>query len=107
MGPNHSFVTDVNYRLYGWGSNQYQQLGFEASRKAVEIPTLVPFFVGKKILYADGGEFHSIAVDTDWNIWTFGQNHSGALGRLDEGEPFGKIDTRNFHKNEKPILAHL
>lgn len=44
-------------------------------------PKRIPFFADKKIKYCDGGISHSVAIDFDGHIYTFGGNSTGQLGR--------------------------
>lgn len=46
-------------RLYAWGNNESGQLGV-GDTKNREVPTVVEFFEGKRIVAVSGGETHTI-----------------------------------------------
>lgn len=83
-GYEHMAVIDTNGYIWTWGSNSDGQLGRNTeSTKDVnpvklqiyENGTLIKF----KNIYA--GAASTLAMDTNNNLWTWGDNYSGELGR--------------------------
>ncbi|CAL6055860.1 Regulator_of chromosome condensation (RCC1) repeat-containing protein [Hexamita inflata] len=82
LGNKHAIGIWKNGTMYTWGDNTYYQLGF---MEYVSKPSEVKFFTysGIKIVQADGGDKHTIALDSNGNVWTWGSNSNGQLGRTD------------------------
>lgn len=105
----HVFVTDTKGRLWAWGNNEQNQLGW-SDTTMVNAPQIVPFFAEKdiKVKLADGGMGHSLALSTDGRLYSFGSNASGQLGRyqretlVDESLP-AEVNLSNLEKDEKII----
>jgi alpha-tubulin suppressor-like RCC1 family protein len=60
---HHILLLTEEGELYGWGSNEYQRLGFDESIKIVEEPKLLNFFNNKErfiILDIAAGDDHSL-----------------------------------------------
>jgi alpha-tubulin suppressor-like RCC1 family protein len=91
----HSLAVDVNGFAWSWGNNDYGQIGDGTQY----IPRTTPV----KVLSGDmgGGTYlhgiiavaagrsgaHSLAVDADNFVWSWGQNNVGQLGDGSEGDP--------------------
>ncbi len=82
-GEGHSMVLDVDRYVYTWGSNYYGQLG-----NGCDDPCTTPVrVVGKdgvgyleNIVAISAGYWHSLAVDVNGTIWTWGKGSAGRLG---------------------------
>ena len=81
------------------GNNQHGQLGI-GDKTLVEIgnPTLVPGLMGEKIRDNFGtiaslslGQYHSIALTTKGEIFTWGQGQYGALGTGSTDDEFSPV----------------
>ncbi|CAL6070633.1 LPXTG-motif_cell wall anchor domain [Hexamita inflata] len=103
MGVNHAFATDTRNVLYAWGDNTYQQCGQTVNNVYVSKPMVVPYFAENKIkvAYADGGQHHSIAIDVDGTVYSWGSNFSGQAGRLTGDSSVAPVDTSNLLDGEK------
>ena len=77
-GSGFSIVTDNSNTLWGWGSyNSYGQLGNNNTSTVlspIKINTVLKF---SKI---SSRQWHSIAIDTEGNLWAWGRNDYGQLG---------------------------
>lgn len=79
---NHTIVAKSNGKVYTWGNNLYGQLGFGdnlSSSVAVSVNTS-GVLSGKTITKVATGYFHSIALGSDGNVYTWGYNWYGQLG---------------------------
>lgn len=89
-----SFVLTESGQLYGFGENVFGQLGHEANinqttGKANPTPTQVtlPGQVGQVVEVATG-VFHTLVLTESGQLYSFGDNHSGQLGRETTPGPF-------------------
>jgi alpha-tubulin suppressor-like RCC1 family protein len=81
---NHSFLyTQQGKRkvLKGWGFNRHGQLG-NGHRENVWIPEEITFFSSKNLEVKDitGGDFHTLFLTTNNEIYSCGKNDEGQLG---------------------------
>ncbi|CAD8049440.1 unnamed protein product [Paramecium sonneborni] len=86
-GASHAFVKvllkDNKQRIYGWGLNNYGQLGI-GNQENQQLPIQVEFFENMDIIDIVGGEHHTIALDCEGNVYSFGRNDDGQLGLGEE-----------------------
>lgn len=81
----HLYKSVIPLDVFVWGTGSMCELGLGplAKNKEVKRPRLNPFLPreeAKIISFAVGG-MHTLALDQDNNIWSWGTNDSGALGR--------------------------
>ena len=81
----HRYLSVKPLDIFGWGSGSMCELGFGslAKNKEIKRPRLNPFLPEdevKIISFAVGG-MHTLALDSDSNVWSWGCNDVGALGR--------------------------
>jgi alpha-tubulin suppressor-like RCC1 family protein len=84
-GEDHSLAVTSTGQLYAFGYNQYGQLGITTNSGTGNenpTPTLVslPGASGPVIQIA-AGNWHSLALTSTGQLYTFGRNASGELGR--------------------------
>ena len=78
-GDNFSIAVDINGDVYTWGYNKYGQLGQGSTGTGINnVPTKVSGL--RNIIKVVAGANHSIALDKDGYIYTWGRNISGSLG---------------------------
>lgn len=106
IGLNHAFATDESDKLYGWGDNSKGQLALSSDEPIATYPKRIPFFADKKIKYCDGGETHSVAIDYDGHIYTFGDNSTGQLGRTSGNKTPAEVDDSMLPHGEHFKEAH-
>jgi len=89
-GENHSIVLDKTGNVYGFGYNQYGQIGLlnqdeddNNNDNIIDIATLNPFFKYKNIESISSGNSHSICINDNGYLWLFGRNQFGQLGTGD------------------------
>ncbi|GEM_PF-4676686 len=78
-GLLHSLMIDTEGHLYSWGDNTFGQCGHQDTGVVVE-PRLVQGLEDRTFIAIGAGWFHSLAVDSEGWVWTFGNNSSGQLG---------------------------
>eukprot|EP01117_Protostelium_nocturnum_P008124 TRINITY_DN2899_c0_g1_i1.p1 TRINITY_DN2899_c0_g1~~TRINITY_DN2899_c0_g1_i1.p1 ORF type:complete len:235 (-),score=72.71 TRINITY_DN2899_c0_g1_i1:632-1336(-) len=89
-GSHHSLCAlqspDGNgHQLFGWGSNQYGELGLKELNEKVNQPQEITFFSGKTITALSCGEDFSVVATTE-GVYSFGRDDMGQLGRVDKKE---------------------
>ena len=87
-GGNHSLAIDENTNIWAWGFNHNGELGNSINKDTMN-PNPIPRQVllnpndasaGLKAKQVIGGGNHSLAIDENGNIWTWGSNEYGQLG---------------------------
>lgn len=84
---------DEDGDLWIWGHNYYGQHGNGTSTDTAAyrmIPHKAIFPEGVEIVDFHGGDYHNVVLDSDGNIWTWGNGTYGALGN---GTTSGKVLT--------------
>ena len=95
-GQSHSLAVGSDGNLYAWGNNQNGQLG-DGTTTNRTASTSVAAPAGVKFVQVSAGGSHSMALDRDGRVWTWGNNNSRQLGRnANSSNPAnkpGKADT--------------
>jgi alpha-tubulin suppressor-like RCC1 family protein len=121
-GEGHSLALDFNGNVYAWGDNQYGQLG-NGTNDPCTTPVKV---VGpdlnqngihepneghlENIIAISAGHWHSIAVDADGTIWTWGKGAGGRLGigtDANENTPQRVPVVRNITRQFQPSYFRI
>jgi len=78
-GQRHAFAVNKDGKAFGWGDNSYGQISQDENLTSSSKPIPLQFFVDNniKLVRVDGGNYHSIALDTEGNVWTWGRNVYG------------------------------
>ncbi|KAL2266015.1 hypothetical protein VTJ83DRAFT_5367 [Remersonia thermophila] len=105
-GSYHSFVIDTNARVYGWGLNNYAELGVEDEAgqdggfvmRPQRIESLAPY----KVVDIAGGEHHSLACTEDGQLLTWGRIDGHQVGQ--PSESFSEDNTIWDERNKPRIL---
>lgn len=84
-GGWHSLALDEEGQMWAWGRNQQAQLG-NGDNSGTEQWHPVPISKGLGVRFKSisAGDYHSLALDTDGKVWSWGTNSSGQLG---DGSP--------------------
>jgi alpha-tubulin suppressor-like RCC1 family protein len=85
-GNHHVLALDVDGYVWGWGKNQFGQLGNGTTSPSstpvqVKVGPDTPLY---DIVSIDAGFEHSMAIDNDGCIWVWGRNEFGELGLDDK-----------------------
>ncbi|KAH8092069.1 hypothetical protein JL720_5646 [Aureococcus anophagefferens] len=83
-GANHSLALLGDGSAYGWGSNEFGQLGDESENAAA--PRRIPAPPGCTYAAVSAGYAHSVLTDDRGRAWAFGRGDNGqlALGHDDD-----------------------
>lgn len=78
-GIYHSLALDSAGKVYSWGLNNFGQLGIGSTENSD--PTLVGGLIASKTIVAiAAGGYHSLALDSDGVLYSWGYNVNGQLG---------------------------
>ncbi len=81
-GGYHSMASDTAGTVYAWGLNGNGQLGLAPLNTTSESsPTLVDMPSGVSATQLAAGLYHSLAVGSDGNLYAWGYDADGELGR--------------------------
>lgn len=84
-GRDHSVALDDKGQVWSWGRNNVGQLGI-GNRINKTTPVKVNTnHIGKQIIQLEAGDYHTLALDIDGNVWVWGNNTYGQLGNGDNG----------------------
>jgi alpha-tubulin suppressor-like RCC1 family protein len=75
---NFSLALGTDGRLWAWGQNASGQAGTGATSAAVATPTVVQGLPTLRAMAA--GVNHTLALDADGKVWSWGQNTFGQVG---------------------------
>ncbi|XP_013397514.1 probable E3 ubiquitin-protein ligase HERC4 isoform X1 [Lingula anatina] len=78
-GGHHSFALTLSGTLFGWGKNNFGQLGLGDEKDRL-FPTLAKSVRNQKIKYVCCGEDHSVLLTQEGGVFTFGAGSHGQLG---------------------------
>lgn len=73
-----SLAIDEYGNLWGWGNNEYGQLGIGSTELYKTTPVQIKD--GTRFEKICSGQQHSLAIDEDGNLWAWGYNEYGQLG---------------------------
>ena len=76
---NHSLAIDSDGEVWAWGLNNYGQLG-DGTYTQRDIPVEITALSGKVITAIAASLNHSLAIDSDGEVWAWGRNFHGQLG---------------------------
>lgn len=88
-GLRHSFALTSNGKVYAWGNNEYGQLGLGSRGGRHVSPKQIKGL--PKIVMVATKQDHTLALDEDGHVWSWGLNMSGQLGdgtNTDRSKPY-------------------
>lgn len=81
-GFYHSLAVDSDGVVHAWGHNDYGQLGNASGTPSVPVALPMGWLPGGQTVTAvDGGEYHSLALTSGGQMFAWGYNGNGRLGR--------------------------
>ncbi|BDR53420.1 hypothetical protein KIM372_13270 [Bombiscardovia nodaiensis] len=79
VGLWHNLAIDTNGSLWAWGFNDRGMLG-DGTTIDRSVPIQVQAPAGVKFKQVSASAYHSLALDTDGNVWAWGDNSYSRLG---------------------------
>ena len=98
-GSIHSLAVTESGEVYGWGNNEYGQIG-NGTHQEVNGPQLI-FTLPEKVVAIAAGSFHSLALLERGEVYGWGWNGNGQLGG---GKIKSVLFPRKISKLNKRIL---
>ncbi|HYY80395.1 MAG TPA: hypothetical protein VFD04_14600 [Actinomycetes bacterium] len=77
-GDAGSFAVASDGTAWGWGHNEFGQLGIGTTSESQTTPARVASLTG--VAQVDGGEYHTLFRLADGSVYAAGDNHWGQLG---------------------------
>ena len=87
-GMYHSLAIKKDGSLWAWGDNDYGKLGLGGGGSTRAVPVRVG--VDANWVAVSGALSHTVALKSDGNLWTWGQNRYGQLGIGASGDSTNK-----------------
>ncbi|KAL0964222.1 hypothetical protein UPYG_G00321040 [Umbra pygmaea] len=78
-GGAHSFALTLSGAVFGWGCNNFGQLGLNDNNDRY-YPALLKSLRSQRVIYVCCGEDHSAALTKEGGVFTFGAGGYGQLG---------------------------
>lgn len=79
-GDRHSFAITRDGRVFGWGSNEFGQLGCGRKGDTILRPHLIEGLQGLMVVAISSGDRHSAAVTNTGAVYTWGCGSDGQCG---------------------------
>ena len=79
-GSDHNLAVDSSGQVWAWGRNDHGQLGLNNRSPYYPLPQKIIFPDSINILSVATGLTHSLALDSQGQLWTWGNNDKGQLG---------------------------
>ncbi|KAM5338406.1 putative E3 ubiquitin-protein ligase HERC6 isoform 2-T2 [Glossophaga mutica] len=79
-GKEHSLAVCHKGRVFAWGAGSEGQLGTEEFKEIIFTPKKIKTLTGKKIIQVSCGDYHSLALSEDGQVFSWGKNSHGQLG---------------------------
>jgi alpha-tubulin suppressor-like RCC1 family protein len=87
---DHSMALDSQGNLWAWGNNANGQLGIgDQDVETSTVPVKLPFPENTRFIKIAAGARHSLAIDSNGNVWAWGANLNGQLGNGTNIDSFG------------------
>ena len=104
-GGGHTVAIDEEGKAYTWGNNEYGQLGDGTTTNSV-LPICISDkeneLKGKKIVDVSAGYGHTVALDEEGKVYTWGDN---AVGQLGDGKANDIVAPIHIHSAEPICLT--
>ncbi|MEK5039861.1 RCC1 domain-containing protein [Sporosarcina sp. FSL K6-3457] len=107
IGKNHFVVLKNDGSVWSWGDHEYGQLGVRLSSLESDKPSAIRKQDGNRLAniksIAAGGD-HTVALDKNNEVWTWGRNSDGQLGYT---TPFiGTTDQMTYNAEPTKVMKN-
>ncbi|XP_060043786.1 probable E3 ubiquitin-protein ligase HERC6 isoform X1 [Erinaceus europaeus] len=79
-GKEHSLAVCHKGRVFAWGAGSQGQLGTGDTPEVIHTPLKIKFHSAVKIIQVSCGQYHSLALSEDSQVFSWGSNSHGQLG---------------------------
>jgi len=104
-GQHSSFAIAENGDLYAWGENTNGQLGLGDIGHATNRYTPQHVSAGRKYKAIAGGDFHTVAIAENGDLYSWGHNRFGQLGLGDSVDYYTPQHANAGNRKYKAIAA--
>ncbi|CAM9751893.1 unnamed protein product [Scytosiphon promiscuus] len=95
-GYYHTIVLAARDNVFGFGRNDYGQLGLGHTTQRVFGPHKIEGVEGKGVSKVSAGCYHTVLIGSDGMLFVFGRNHHGQLGTGDTNERHSPFPVSTF-----------
>jgi alpha-tubulin suppressor-like RCC1 family protein len=81
-GLTHTIALNEKGRVFSFGGNDYGQLGHSNQTNDGRLPTNIESHRDHKIIFAACGQYHTFLLSDNGDVFSFGYNNDGQLGRM-------------------------
>jgi len=110
MAKYHSIAITPNNQVYGWGNNQFGQLG-ELSNSSSNIVNLTHYFelsTNEDIIDIALGDFHSSILTSEGHLFAWGSNAQGQIGDETTNSRYIPVEvSQHFNLNQDERLIDI
>ncbi|XP_005105124.1 probable E3 ubiquitin-protein ligase HERC4 isoform X1 [Aplysia californica] len=99
IGENHSLICGKDGAIFSCGANDFSQCGRD--RNLNKFGRIEAGLLSQQVIQVAAGANHSVALTQAWEVFTWGKNDSGQLGRGDIPE-----EARGIPKLVKSLAVH-
>jgi alpha-tubulin suppressor-like RCC1 family protein len=104
-GGSHTAAIKTDGTLWGWGHNDYGQLGDNTiTHRSSPVQTIAG---GTNWKLVSSGGSHTAAIKTDGTLWSWGDNYFGQLGDNTRTDKFSPVQTIAGGTNWKSVSGGL
>ncbi|KAJ3369221.1 hypothetical protein GGF31_005503 [Allomyces arbusculus] len=94
-GDNHALALTSTGLVYAWGNSEQGQTGFHRHRLESGLVPMALKTIKTTVKAIACGSYHSLCIDEDGDVWTFGANNFGQCARH-ESEQVAKPEMIRF-----------
>ncbi|CRH00584.1 guanidine nucleotide exchange factor, putative [Plasmodium relictum] len=102
-GSKHSLACTLNGEIYSWGYGGNGRLGL-GNIKSYNKPQLITKLKNKIIIHVCSGNSHSGCIDTDHNVYTWGNGKFYKLGHTGDSDILNPKKVEFFNHNKKIFM---
>ena len=106
-GYRYSVAVTSSGEVYAWGNNSSYQAG-QPLMKDYNLPALVEYpETAAKIIFTDAGIGHTVTIDEDGYVWSFGTNNYSQLGNQDNTNTYVPVIAGKMQISVKPQVVRI
>ena len=106
-GESHTLALTDNGDVYSWGRGYEGQLGIRKSIETVSIPKYIDTLFRKRVVDIACGSRHSMAIDENGDLYTWGEGRCGQLGRGKERSTIYPTKVEFFDDENNPMQVKI
>lgn len=107
-GYRYSVAITENGDVYAWGINEEKYQSGQKIKKDYKSPSKVEYIdSAKNIIFVAAGINHTVTIDSDGYVWSFGANEYSQLGNQDNANAYIPVIAGKMQLSVKPQVIRL